>query len=99
MSLIDNLIIALYIVMGIAIFLFGFLLVYKNLKKINRIEREKFDFGDWLASIGFGFMFTLALLFALNLSIDAFTTSGTPLPTIAGYLLAIMIGILFIYPL
>ncbi|MHA1765915.1 MAG: HEAT repeat domain-containing protein, partial [Promethearchaeota archaeon] len=38
-------------------------------------------------------------LFALNLSIDAFTTSGTPLPTIAGYLLAIMIGILFIYPL
>ncbi|MHA1738689.1 MAG: HEAT repeat domain-containing protein [Candidatus Heimdallarchaeota archaeon] len=99
MALIDNLIIGLYIAVGVIGFLFGFFLVYKNLKKINRIEREKFDFGDWLASIGFGIMFTLAILFALNLSIDSFIKTEDPLPSIAGFLLAIMIGILLIYPL
>jgi len=105
MVLIDNLIIGLYIAVGVIGFLFGFFLVYKNLKKINRIEREKFDFGDWLASIGFGIMFTLAILFALNLSIDSFitidyfTTLENPLPSIAGFLLVIMIAILLIYPL
>ncbi|MHA1671426.1 MAG: HEAT repeat domain-containing protein, partial [Promethearchaeota archaeon] len=103
MALIDNLIIILFSVVGVVTFLFGFLLVFKNLKKINRIEREKFDFGDWLASIGFGIMFTLAILFALNLSIDSFITFfitlEDPLPSIAGFLLVIMIGILLIYPL
>ncbi len=99
MVLIDTLIISLYITVGVIGFLFGFSLVFKNLKKINRIEREKFDFGDWLASIGFGAMFTLAILFALNLSIDTLNQSGNPLPSIAGYILAIMIGILLIYPL
>ncbi|MHA1562339.1 MAG: hypothetical protein ACTSPA_09470, partial [Promethearchaeota archaeon] len=103
MALIDNLIIGIYIAVGVIGFLFGFFLVFKNLKKINRIEREKFDFGDWLASIGFGIMFTLAILFALNLSIDSFITFfitlEDPLPSIAGFLLVIMIGILLIYPL
>ncbi len=99
MVLIDTLIISLYITVGVIGFLFGFSLVFKNLKKINRIEREKFDFGDWLASIGFGSMFTLAILFALNLSIDTINASGDPLPSIAGYLLAIMLGILLVYPL
>ena len=99
MTLADNLIISLYSVVGVIGFLFGFFLVFKNLKKINLIEREKFDFGDWLASIGFGAMFTLAILFALNLSIDTLNISGIPLPSIAGYLLAIMLGILLIYPL
>jgi HEAT repeat protein len=98
MAIINNLIIGLYIAVGVIGFLFGFFLVFKNLKKINRIEREKFDFGDWLASIGFGIMFTLAILFALNLSIDSFN-SGNPLPSIAGFLLVIMIAILLIYPL
>ena len=99
MALVDNLIISLYSVIGVIGFLFGFFLVFKNLKKINLIEREKFDFSDWLASIGFGAMFTLAILFALNLSIDTLNKSGTPLPSIAGYLLTIMLGILLIYPL
>ena len=99
MALIDNLIIILYSVVGFGTFLFGFLLVFKNLKKINRIEGEKFDLGDWLASIGFGFMFTLAILFALNLTIDTLSQSEDPLPSIAGYLLAIMLSILLIYPL
>ncbi|QEE14681.1 HEAT repeat domain-containing protein [Promethearchaeum syntrophicum] len=99
MALIDNLIIILYSVVGLSTFLFGFSLVFKNLRKINRIEREKFDLGDWLASIGFGVMFTLAILFALNLSIESFIITEDPLPSIAGFLLVIMIGILLIYPL
>ena len=106
MALIDNLVIILYIVVGLGTFLFGFSLVFKNLRKINMIEREKFDLGDWLASIGFGLMFTLAILFALNLSIDTINLfidtinqSENPLPSIAGYILAIMLGILLVYPL
>ncbi len=54
----------------LATFLFAFTLVKKNLARINRIENEKFDLGDWGAMAGFGALFSLAILFILNITIE-----------------------------
>lgn len=86
-----------YLYVGIVAFIFGFLLVYRNLRKINLIESEKFNLVDWVSCIAFGLMFALAIVFAVNLSVEVITPSL--IPSIAGLVLLILIGILVVYPL
>jgi len=88
----------LYAGIGMLFFYFGFMLVYKNLKKINLIEGEKFIAEDWISCSLFGFMFSASLLFIINLIFDVLLESQNP-ASIAGYTLIILIVILMIYPL
>lgn len=86
-----------YLFVFIIGFWFGFIMVRKNLKKINLIESEKFDLEDWIACIGFGAMFGLAIVFAVNLTFEVI--SPIEIPSVAGLVLTILFGILIIYPL
>lgn len=87
-----------YLGIGILFFSFGFLLVYKNLKKINLIEGEKFIAEDWISCCLFGFMFSASFIFIINLTFDVLLWEQNP-ASISGYLLIILIVILIIYPL
>ena len=97
MALPDILIQLTYVIIGVIVFFIGFFLVYKNLKKINTVEGEKFNPSDWLAMVGFGLLFGLALIFMVNITFEVI--SPGEIPSIAGYVLIIMLGILVIYPL
>ncbi|WP_371801644.1 HEAT repeat domain-containing protein [Candidatus Lokiarchaeum ossiferum] len=97
MALPDILIQLTYVIIGVIVFFMGFLLVYKNLKKINTVEGEKFNGSDWLAMIGFGLLFGLAMIFIVNITFELILP--VEIPSIAGYVLMIMLGVLVIYPL
>ncbi len=90
-------VILIYIIIGIIIFCSGFSLVYANLKKLNRVEGEKFDFGDIASMVGFGLLFALAIVFMLSISFEM--TALAKLPNIGGYILLIMLGFIIFYPL
>lgn len=87
----------IYLILGVAVFAFGFLLVYRNLRKINLIEGEKFTVEDWLSCGGFGLMFAVVIVFAINLTFEI--VSPGEIPSVAGYLLLVLLGILLVYPL
>lgn len=93
----DLIILGIYAVIFLITFLIGFLMVRKNLAEINRIEKEKFDLGDYGAMISFGLMFGLSLLFICNLILEVIQPGEYI--GIAGYILTTMLIILVIYPL
>lgn len=97
MAFIDVLMVIVYIIVFALTFFVGFMLVRKNLAKINRIEGEKFDTGDWFAMIAFGLMFALALVFMLNVTVEVI--AQTPILSFAGVVLTTMIILLVVYPL
>ncbi|MHA1731021.1 MAG: HEAT repeat domain-containing protein [Promethearchaeota archaeon] len=97
MSLVSILVPFSYAVIAALFFAFGFLLVYRNLRKINLIEGEKFTMEDWFACVGFGLMFSLVVLFAVNLTFDVIVEEEVL--NLGGYILLILLGILFVYPL
>jgi len=97
MALIDTLIPILYIAVAVITFTFGFLLVFRNLKKINLIEGEKFTTEDWVSCLAFAAIFSLVITFAINMAVDFLVAE--PILDIAGFLLLILVGFLFIYPL
>ncbi|MHA1340774.1 MAG: hypothetical protein ACTSRZ_11865 [Promethearchaeota archaeon] len=75
----------------------GFMMVFRNLRKVNIIESEKFSVEDWITCIAFSVIFALTITFIVNLTYEVF--SPIDIPSIAGYILFIMLGILIIYPL
>jgi HEAT repeat protein len=97
MAAIDILFQFIYVIVGIIAFSIGFSLVYKNLKKINTIEGEKFNIPDWTAMVGFGLLFGMAMLFIVNIVIDFIKPNL--IPSIAGYILLGMLVVLVLYPL
>ncbi len=102
MAIFDYIVQISYTLLGIIIFVLGFYLVYKNLKKVNLIEGEKFNLTDGFAMIGFGALFAISMVFMLDITLELINTSqplGINIPSIAGLLLTIMIIVLFIYPL
>ncbi|MBN1801109.1 MAG: HEAT repeat domain-containing protein [Candidatus Lokiarchaeota archaeon] len=88
----------LYIGIGLLFFIFGFMLVYKNLRKINLIEGEKFIAEDWISCTLFGLMFSTSFVFIINLTFDILLEAQNPV-SISGYLLIVLIVILIFYPL
>jgi len=74
---------------------FGINLARKGLIKVNKIEGEKFRWTDWLVSIVFGLLFTVAVVLCINLALD-FLIGG--IPSIGSYLLVIALGVLLVYP-
>ena len=98
MSFIANLLPYSYILIGILVFVGGFYLVYKNLKKINIVEGEKFNLSDWVAMVGFGSLFGVAIVFMVNIFYELLKLDFVII-SVAGFLLAIMIIILILYPL
>ncbi|MHA1728252.1 MAG: HEAT repeat domain-containing protein [Promethearchaeota archaeon] len=101
MALLDIIIPVSYVIVFILVFFFGFMLVYKNLNKVNTVEGEKFVAEDWISCTAFGFMFALVLIFILDIALLfllplAGMTNNFP---IAGYCFVVLLGILIIYPL
>jgi tetratricopeptide (TPR) repeat protein len=92
-----SIVLFIYLIVALVTFGMGFMLVHGSFKKINMIEGEKFTMEDWLSCFAFGIMFALTFCFAVNLILDVADPGAYP--SIAGYILLIMIGILFIYPL
>lgn len=99
--------------LGVLFFLLGFFMVYSSLKRVNRIEGEKFTRTDWSVCIGFGVMFALPLVFGINLGVQAIRDNLTsylsttfhinfpPIPQMSDYIsliLFIELLVLFIYP-
>lgn len=97
MAFVDTLFIIIYSIVFILTFLFGFLMVRKNLSEINRIEKEKFDLSDYGAMVGFGLMFALAIVFIFNLVVEVISPGNVV--GFAGIILTIMLVILVVYPL
>src|SRR5208337_4604012 len=87
----------LYYIIGIITFIFGFLLVANSLKRIRRIERKPFNAQNILTCIIFGTMFALAIVFAINITLDFI--SPFPIPGVEGYVFFILLGFLAIYPI
>ncbi|MHA1999554.1 MAG: HEAT repeat domain-containing protein [Promethearchaeota archaeon] len=85
------------IIIGVVFFVLGFILVYRSLRKVNLIEGEQFTYGDWLLCIAFGCMFGLVVMFATSMTFDIITPEN--IPTVAGYALLVLLGILLVYPL
>ena len=56
-------------------------MVYSSLKRVNRIEGEKFTRTDWSVCTGFGLMFALPIVFGINLGVQAVGKLGKTLKT------------------
>ncbi|MHA1887391.1 MAG: hypothetical protein ACTSX0_05160 [Promethearchaeota archaeon] len=97
MEQMDWILLGIYGFIFLITFLIGFFMVRHNLGEINRIEKEKFDLGDYAAMIGFGVMFGLSLLFICDLTLEAIQP-GVYF-SVASYVLTAMLIILVIYPL
>jgi hypothetical protein len=100
MALIDDILGVAYYLIMIPVFIMGLNLARKGLVKVNKIEGEKFRVTDWLVASMFGLLFTVAVVFCINLMID-FIIPGTdipPIPPVAKYLLIIALGVLLVYP-
>jgi HEAT repeat protein len=98
----NGIISAVYAIEALVVFLFGFILVYRTLKKVNLVEGEKFTIEDWFSCTAFGVMFALAISFALTLALEVFydfTQPGADIPSIGGPILLTLLIILVIYPL
>lgn len=85
-----------YVFVFAVFFLLGFRLVKRCLERVNIIEGEPFRAADWIVTAGFGFMFGIVVVFAVNLALD--WISPVPIPSVAGYVLLILLGILLVYP-
>ncbi|MCP4763624.1 MAG: HEAT repeat domain-containing protein [archaeon] len=99
----DDMLPLILLAVGLLVFFFGFLLVFRNLKKINLIEGEKFVLTDWISCIAFGVMFSMAVTFMTSLILNGFvvttSTSTSIMSIIGGIILIVLIAILVIYPL
>ncbi len=93
----DILLNSVYVIIGAVFFFLGFRMVKKSLEKVNTIEGEPFRMSDYAIAVLFGVMFALAVVFAVNLAIEA--VSPVPVPSVAGFVLLVLFGILLVYPL
>ncbi len=99
MALIDQILNVLYIIILFPVFFIGLNLARKGLIKVNKIEGEKFRITDWLVSSMFGLLFTVAVVFCINLMIDFANPGVVAIPSVGTYLLVIALGVLLVYPL
>ncbi|HME55277.1 MAG TPA: hypothetical protein VKM55_23920 [Candidatus Lokiarchaeia archaeon] len=102
MALVDEILNVAYYIIMIPVFIVGFNLARRGLVKINKIQEQSFRTVDWIAAIVFGAMFTIVIVFCINLVID-FVTPALPSETlfiqpVGKYLLWMALGILLVYP-
>ncbi|HME55279.1 MAG TPA: hypothetical protein VKM55_23930 [Candidatus Lokiarchaeia archaeon] len=101
MAVYDEILNFTYVILMIPVFIIGFNLARHNLAKVSKIEERPFSWYDWTVSVAFGVMFTVVIVFCINITIDFITPNlPTPviIPPVGRYLLWIAIGILILYP-
>lgn len=101
MAIYDEVLNFTYDILMIPVFIIGFNLARHNLMKVSKIEERPFSPYDWAVSVAFGVMFSVAIVFCINITLDFITPNlPTPviIPPIGRYLLWIAIGILIMYP-
>ncbi|MBN2154098.1 MAG: HEAT repeat domain-containing protein, partial [Candidatus Lokiarchaeota archaeon] len=100
MAGIEEVLNVIYYIIMVPVFFMGLNLARKGLVKVNKIEGERFRATDWLVSAMFGLLFTVAIVFCINLAVDFFLTPdvGITIPPVGSYLLVIALGVLLVYP-
>ncbi len=99
MAIVDEILNVVYFIIMIPVFIMGLNMARKGLMKVNKIEGEKFRVSDWLVSAMFGLLFTVAVVFCINLMVDFLTPDlGITIPPVGSYLLVIALGVLLVYP-